>query len=1011
MDKLFGIPMTTIMTVLVVMLIICIASVALIALRRPVIFKLGIRNIPRRKAQTSLIVVGLMLATLIITAALGTGDTLNHSVNDIAVKTLGPLDEVVVYSNSGDGKGEINAAFTHDIPESAVDTVRTALGDDSNVDAVGGVLYSQAPVLNLGATDPKNAKSIDQVLANAVQSEPNVTLAGLDQQTLDAVGGLKTADGTPVNVDELGADGVILGKDGADKLNAKVGDYLAFSINNQFHTAVVKGIAPDQVLTGSVQPGMPSMLMSLPRLQEITGKQGLISGVGISNTGGDRGGIKYSDGIVETLKPALKDTGLGVVPIKQDNVKAAELIASIFVTFFIVFGLFSIGVGILLIVLIFTMLAAERRAEMGMQRAVGAQRGALIQQFIAEGTGYALIAGLVGVALGVLATMGIAFGIGSIFGGDFEIAPYVKAQSMISAYALGVVITFLAIAISSWRVSRLNVVAAVRDIPDAYSALRNRKQLIWAVVMIVVGIVGLAAGKSSGQIFPFSIGFTLVPFGLAAIATYFGMKPRWVLSVTGIFVLVFWLLPDDLSNKIFGKFDGGIEMFFVSGICIVAAATLVILQNLDALLSVAERIGGRLRGKLPAIRLAVSYPSASKSRTGMTIAMFSLIVFSLVMVAAINTNFAQAFLGDDANAGWQVRVDIPPQNPVGDFNAALQAKGIDMSQFAGEGTLLYPNQGANRAQDPDNGEWKQVNLVGMDQGYLDTARLFFSSHANGYDSDQAVIEALKNDPNVAVVDASAVAGGDSFGPPAGVRFDALKMTGTFDAPTVQIDTGSGAPQSVKIIGVIDSKISSLVGFFVGPKATAQLFPSMGTPAMSHFLKLNPGVSAKAVADEVERALIANGAQGVDIQQEMKDNQRQSQSFLYILQGFMGLGLIVGIAAVGVIAFRAVVERRQQIGMLRALGFQRSMISQAFVIESAVVVILGVLSGAIFGLILAYNLMTGEFFTEGGTTPTFIVPWATIAVTLAAAIVAALLMAWLPARQASHVVPAEALRYE
>ena len=73
---------------------------------------------------------------------------------------------------------------------------------------------------------------------------------------------------------------------------------------------------------------------------------------------------------------------------------------------------------------------------------------------------------------------------------------------------------------------------------------------------------------------------------------------------------------------------------------------------------------------------------------------------------------------------------------------------------------------------------------------------------------------------------------------------------------------------------------------------------------------------------------------MDIKQELKDGQRQSQSFLYILQGFMGLGLIVGIAAVGVIAFRSIVERRQQIGMLRALGFQRSMISQAFVMESA-----------------------------------------------------------------------------
>jgi len=114
----------------------------------------------------------------------------------------------------------------------------------------------------------------------------------------------------------------------------------------------------------------------------------------------------------------------------------------------------------------------------------------------------------------------------------------------------------------------------------------------------------------------------------------------------------------------------------------------------------------------------------------------------------------------------------------------------------------------------------------------------------------------------------------------------------------------------------------------------------------------------------------------------------------------------------VIAFRAVVERRQQLGMLRAMGFQRSMVQNAFVLESAIVVVLGVLAGAGFGLILSYILMTSEAFTEGAPDAgTFIIPWTTILVTLSASVVAALLMAWMPARQASRVLPAEALRYE
>ena len=60
MNEIFGIPMSGILSVLVALLAVCLLSVAWVAWRRPVIFKLGVRNIPRRKAQSILIVVGLV---------------------------------------------------------------------------------------------------------------------------------------------------------------------------------------------------------------------------------------------------------------------------------------------------------------------------------------------------------------------------------------------------------------------------------------------------------------------------------------------------------------------------------------------------------------------------------------------------------------------------------------------------------------------------------------------------------------------------------------------------------------------------------------------------------------------------------------------------------------------------------------------------------------------------------------------------------------------------------------
>ena len=79
-------------------------------------------------------------------------------------------------------------------------------------------------------------------------------------------------------------------------------------------------------------------------------------------------------------------------------------------SFFLLLGLFSIASGVMLIFMIFVMLAAERKAEMGMARAVGAQRGNLVQSFVSEGMAYNLIAGAVGAALGVAAAFGLVVG-------------------------------------------------------------------------------------------------------------------------------------------------------------------------------------------------------------------------------------------------------------------------------------------------------------------------------------------------------------------------------------------------------------------------------------------------------------------------------------------------------------------------------------------------------------------------------------------------------------------------
>jgi putative ABC transport system permease protein len=76
----------------------------------------------------------------------------------------------------------------------------------------------------------------------------------------------------------------------------------------------------------------------------------------------------------------------------------------------------------------------------------------------------------------------------------------------------------------------------------------------------------------------------------------------------------------------------------------------------------------------------------------------------------------------------------------------------------------------------------------------------------------------------------------------------------------------------------------------------------------------------------------------------------------LLRGFMGLGLVVGIAALGVISARSVVERRQQIGMMRALGFQKVQVRLVFLTESSFIALLGLGAGVALGFAFSGTLI-------------------------------------------------------
>ena len=159
-----------------------------------------------------------------------------------------------------------------------------------------------------------------------------------------------------------------------------------------------------------------------------------------------------------------------VLDIKFDILRGADQAGTGVSSFFLIFSTFSIASGIMLIFLIFVLLAGARKSEMGMARAVGAKRRHLVQMFVFEGTAYALVSAAIGVVLGLAVSalmVGVLNSVFSALDDDFTLQLNFTLPTIVVSYCLGMLITFATVGISAYRVSHLDIVSAVRNLPES----------------------------------------------------------------------------------------------------------------------------------------------------------------------------------------------------------------------------------------------------------------------------------------------------------------------------------------------------------------------------------------------------------------------------------------------------------------------------------------------------------------------------------------------------------------
>lgn len=1006
------------------------------AFKRPLMAMIGSRNLVRHRGDSVIAILGFMVGTSIICSSLVIGDTVDSFVEALIYENYHMVDEVV-YSIEPSGNYSI---FDGDKAQEVEGRIWSMEGREGLIDGLSWELELTVSVVNPGSD----------------LFEPLMTVRAFSPETVQVFGGLYS-EGREIGP-EIGPGNIVMTKASASKLDAKEGSVLLVSNGFDSIPLTVQNILDDR--GRAMMFGGENLFVSFDTLWTLFQLPHSTSGssVGpgdweggsynmlfISNKGGLVDGGELCPKVIPRVQEALtgfrhppgSERDLGVVQDKGSGVERAKEGISTFTKLFVTLGAFSIVAGISLIVNIFIMLSEERREEMGISRAIGTRRSHLRESYLFEGALYSVLSTITGVMVGLasayLVLTFIEGLIGSFTGQNMDIIRYfsVRPGTLVLSFAAGFSITLGTTWFISNRISRLNIVSAIKGLPppkvhtipqllvqrlkvscdrrgdngplcaiSRVLEVMGDRLVLWGYVLIAAGVALVCWGFAANSLWQAQIGTSLLIVGASLLVRHW-LPDRAVFSLASVLVMLQWMF----TPPFFRGLASDLEMFLLSGFVMVTAGVILAVWNTEALVKALAVMLRAFGASVAPARMAISYPLKKRFRTGSTMFMFALILFSVIGTSVVthlfNLNIAD--LERSVGGGYEI-VGISALRDIPDLRGSIEARWgqENMSRLDWDRTtsmaigFIKLNLTSQRSSYDEMShlicavtpEFRRYNTY----GFSDVDWGLLRSRGITGRSDEDVWRAV-DQPDLVIVDSSL--GENTFGPPgvglkAGSRITIINENGT------RVDR--------TIAAITDQFVIRAV--FVN-ESIARSDYSVSLKRL-HMFDVSAGEDVNDVSDGLRRALKDLGLYTIVIKDVVREILRLQNGFFNLFNAYLSLGLIIGMVGLGIVTLRAVYERRHEIGMMRAIGFKKRGVVMVFLGEALYVAGTGVLVGSVMGTVLAYLIWKDQL---GADLPLFGIPWVTVVLISAGALSFSLLSTIPPSRMASRIAPAEALRYE
>ncbi len=610
----------------------------------------------------------------------------------------------------------------------------------------------------------------------------------------------------------------------------------------------------------------------------------LVTNSSSSNEVADR----VAAGLSAALSPAA--AGVSITPVRSAALDASQG-ATDFGEYFTYFSFFLVVSALMLAVLFFKLGVEQRLRQIGILRASGYPMSTIRRLLVSEALALAAVGGAVGVVGAIAYGRLIVYGLTTWWVGAVNttsLSLHVNPMSLVSGTVGGMFAAVVCVVVSLRAVRRLSPRALLTtqslDAPTFSPAVERRR----------------------------------------------ARRNRWIASAAFVTAAALFVTAFAVPSARVGAFFGAGAAQLIGALLWLAGW----LRARDA-----KIITGR--GTWAVARLGFRSAAHRPSRSVLSAALIASAAFIIVSVDAFRRDGGELTGDPKSGTGGYVlfaESEVPvlqnPNTPAGREAMLMQSPELapGLSKVHLTRFRVRPGDDASclNLYRPTN-----PTIIAPEPGFIESNRFTFAGSLADTDAERAnpwllLRKSLPNDVVPVIADATSM--------------QYVLHVGVGD--TLSIDVGAATPLILRFVGALSDSV--LQGeLIIAEEQFVRLFPQQQGYRL--FLIDAPGVAtidaANKLAGALEQELLPFGVDATVTSERLASFHRVENTYLSTFQALGGLGLLLGTIGLATVMFRNVLERRRELALLRAVGFDRSRVSTMILAETLFLLVTGLMAGA------------------------------------------------------------------